>query len=1249
VVCPKKQRLAVVKNYLLPEKKEFFMKNVSKFLLAVVFGLFAACDKDTTPIVTNVPVSGVTVSPTSRTLLVGGEYPLSANVQPANASNKTVTWSSSDETIVTFVTGSSGRIKGIAVGSATITVTTEDGEKEATCNVTVKPLPESIAITNPPNKTNYYTGETINLEGLVVTATYSDNSTEPISNEDINVNPRTWTTDGEKEVTITYGGKTATFTVMVVALPAGTVIVTSDADTNTDGTLRYAIARLVPNNGTIIIDNSIKTIVLSSKLPDITKSITIEGNGVTLTPAGGWTAANYSQLMQIGSYGNSGMTVKIDRVWFKDGKSLTDGGAILNYGGDLTLESCIFSGNNNKNGSGGAIYNRNPGTLNIKSCTFYGNSSGFSGGAVYNGGAITLSGNLFFGNTASNNRSIVTNGTGQQESGTVTSNGYNVVDVALGTGESGWTAGPSDTQVNVLPISPVSLKLVSGSGAADVIDALPSEYPARDFFGEEIIVPAAAGAVQSSTSSSGFSVHVTVNTVSYNAAGNISIEQEPDEEGLYAAGTVTLTATPTATPISDYGLNYWLVDGEYRGYENPLSLNITSHTSVHAVFSRMIIVDKFSDGSGSATTPGTLRYAITSTNARAFEIIRLSGVTPGETTIALTSRLPEITRSITIEGNGVILTPAASWTENNDSQLIYINGSSVTVKISRVHFKDGRSTWYGTAIRNNNGNLTLESCIFSGGRAEGVTYGYGGAIYNTGGNTVGNLNIKGCTFYKNSSLFSGGAIYKSAGSLTLTGNLFYENTTSGDGPVVFDSIGTGTAVSSNGYNVVDVALGTGNAQSGWTAATGVTGDIKTTSQPIAPASFRLLSGSEAANVMSSLPEDYPLFDFYGDEINAPAAAGAVQSTASGSGHALGLMVNNNAWGSVNVTTPVSDTDGIYSGTITITATPATDCELVNWLVNGENKGSTNPLSLTLTAHTVVQAVFTRVLTVDNFTDGSGSATTPGTLRHAITNVRNGEIIRLSGVTSGTTTITLTSSLPSITKRNITIEGNGIILSPASVWTESAYSQLMNIDRDGIVTIKCIWFKDGKATRNGAAIYNPGGNLTLESCIFSGNETTDTYSTGSGSAIYNTTHSSYPNINPILNVKGCTFYGNISGDTTTDAVIYNNGEVALTGNLFYNNNTPSSRSIVANNTSKVTTSLGYNVVDLNFGTGTNQCGWANTTGNDTYRATTPFSNTDTFVPLTDVRSLIPPAFAANMPAMDFHWETRTYPGAPGAVK
>lgn len=84
---------------------------------------------------TDISVTGVTLSPSSTSVAVGGYKMLTVTVQPDNATNKAVTWSS-DKPEIASVT-STGRVTGKSEGTAIITVTTDDGNKTDTCTVTV--------------------------------------------------------------------------------------------------------------------------------------------------------------------------------------------------------------------------------------------------------------------------------------------------------------------------------------------------------------------------------------------------------------------------------------------------------------------------------------------------------------------------------------------------------------------------------------------------------------------------------------------------------------------------------------------------------------------------------------------------------------------------------------------------------------------------------------------------------------------------------------------------------------------------------------------------------------------------------------------------------------------------------------------------------------------------------------------------------------------------------------------------------
>ena len=120
------------------------------YLIAAIaiFATIYGCEKEETNGGTQtVAVSGVSLSKTTLSLVEGGSETLTATVAPSNATNKAVSWKSSDAGTATV--DSNGKVTAVKAGSATITVTTSDGGKTATCSVTVtakEVVVESLAI-----------------------------------------------------------------------------------------------------------------------------------------------------------------------------------------------------------------------------------------------------------------------------------------------------------------------------------------------------------------------------------------------------------------------------------------------------------------------------------------------------------------------------------------------------------------------------------------------------------------------------------------------------------------------------------------------------------------------------------------------------------------------------------------------------------------------------------------------------------------------------------------------------------------------------------------------------------------------------------------------------------------------------------------------------------------------------------------------------------------------------------------------
>ena len=153
-----------------------------------------------------VPVTGVTLNPTSLSLFTGKSETLIATVQPEDATNPNVTWSSDKPEVATV---DNGTVTAVGAGEATIIVTTTDGNHTANCKVTVTQSIYSIsADITALNFGNAYTGYT---QPAAQTVTITNNG-----NQDLTLNQPASTNGfevGNLTKTELPVGETATFTV----------------------------------------------------------------------------------------------------------------------------------------------------------------------------------------------------------------------------------------------------------------------------------------------------------------------------------------------------------------------------------------------------------------------------------------------------------------------------------------------------------------------------------------------------------------------------------------------------------------------------------------------------------------------------------------------------------------------------------------------------------------------------------------------------------------------------------------------------------------------------------------------------------------------------------------------------------------------------------------------------------------------------------------------------------------------------
>ena len=106
----------------------------------------------------------------SLTISEGSSETLAADITPANATEKDVTWTSSRETVATV--DENGKVQALKVGQTTITATTKDGGLQASCEITVRTPPPVITLST--DRVELYTAGSGNTAQLTATVTGSE-------------------------------------------------------------------------------------------------------------------------------------------------------------------------------------------------------------------------------------------------------------------------------------------------------------------------------------------------------------------------------------------------------------------------------------------------------------------------------------------------------------------------------------------------------------------------------------------------------------------------------------------------------------------------------------------------------------------------------------------------------------------------------------------------------------------------------------------------------------------------------------------------------------------------------------------------------------------------------------------------------------------------------------------------------------------------------------------------------------------
>ena len=182
---------------------------------------------------TDKPVTGVSLNKSTLSLEVGRSETLSATVNPNDATNKNVTWSSSNTSVAGV--NSSGFVSALAAGSATITVTTVDGSFTDTCEVTVQPASSEIV---------HVTSVTLNKNSLSLEADKNETLTVTINPANATNKNVTWSSSKPAFVSVSSTG-----VVTAIELGTATITVTTEDGSFTDTCEVTVTAKTVNPNG----------------------------------------------------------------------------------------------------------------------------------------------------------------------------------------------------------------------------------------------------------------------------------------------------------------------------------------------------------------------------------------------------------------------------------------------------------------------------------------------------------------------------------------------------------------------------------------------------------------------------------------------------------------------------------------------------------------------------------------------------------------------------------------------------------------------------------------------------------------------------------------------------------------------------------------------------------------------------------------------------------------------------------------
>ena len=186
---------------------------------------------------TPVPVESVSFKGSTVSLDLNETQQLEWTINPENAANTNVTFTSSDTSVATV--DENGLVTAVGIGEATITVTTEDGQKTNTCLVFVDYADVTGVSISGNDSTTYRPGQTVDLDATVA----PENANDEV----------TWSSSDESIATVDENG-------VVTFIKEGSVTITATSVQNTNKSASVTLSCQAVHVQSVSFDGSAKTV-----------------------------------------------------------------------------------------------------------------------------------------------------------------------------------------------------------------------------------------------------------------------------------------------------------------------------------------------------------------------------------------------------------------------------------------------------------------------------------------------------------------------------------------------------------------------------------------------------------------------------------------------------------------------------------------------------------------------------------------------------------------------------------------------------------------------------------------------------------------------------------------------------------------------------------------------------------------------------------------------------------------------------